>query len=1131
MKKNREPRVWETDALKKCLIMMKWSVFFFFLSIIQVFATDSYSQQTRLSLKFSQTSLERVLDAIENRSEFYFLYNQDVVNTKRIVDLDVKEEKIDGVLNTLLNGTNIKYTISNRQIVLTNNENESGIMGLSSQASKVSGKVIDSSGSSLPGVSVVVKGTTNGTITDMNGNYSLSNVPENAVLQFSFVGMKMQEESVGNKTTINITLIEDAIGIEEVVAVGYGSQSKRNVTGSVETVNFNKLTEIPASQITQKLQGQLAGVQINQTTGKPGEGMSVRIRGQASILAGSDPLYVIDGFPIVGDLSSINPNEIESISVLKDAASTSLYGSRAANGVIMITTKSAKKGESNISISAYKGLQQVPQKGRPNMMNATEFGYFKKESYEDLGQTVPDIFKDPEKLGKGYDWYDAMLRIAPIQDYSLMINSKNDKFSVSVVGGYFSQDGVLLNSDYQRFSFRSNVEYQLNEKVKTGFNIAPSYSINNTPNTDGLFFMGGGIINNALLTWPNLPYKNDDGTLPLTAYVPGISAFPAPNWYRSLQEITNNTKTNRLLSNGFLEFEVINGLKLKSSINVEMGQSLFNNFNPSTASIGFASLPPITASAFKANNQFITWLNENIATYKKSINDHNLEFLIGYTTQKYKGEYSQIRTTNFPDDRISTIQSAINIDRPNTYSDIQEWSLISYLSRLTYNYKGKYLLTAAIRRDGSSRFGSNNKWGNFPSVSAGWIMSDEKFMSDFKKISFLKLKASYGITGNNNIGNYTQYANVNNTTNTVFGSTVASGAAVVSLNNSDLGWETTSQFDLGFELGIFENRVKLNYDYYSKKTTNLLFNLSVPRESGFSSITSNVGSLKFWGHEFSINSENLKGRLKWNTNFNISFSDNKVLELSNLSDRIYGDWGRTITKVGERIGQFYGLIWDGVYKNKQDFDNSPKHANSQIGTIKFKDMSGDGKITYGGDEDDRVIMGNPFPKFIYGFTNSFAYKNFDLTIVASGSYGNKIARLMDEGTTNLDGVFNVLQEVKNRWRSEANPGDGKYGKTTAATDMERSWFNSRFVQDGSYLAIKNITLGYNVPLMNNNLIRSVRLYSSIQQAFVFTKYGGANPEVTTTPGGQAASALNQGMDYSAYPVPRTYTLGVNIQLK
>lgn len=1126
MKKKRIRVPVPNRVLFKLWKIMRLSVFFLLLFVAQTFATVTYSQETRLTFKMQGAKVIDILNKIENESQFYFLFNQKMVDVERPISIEVKNESIDKILTRIFENTNVSYLVKDRQIVLT-----TAIPGTNQaeQQKSVSGKVIDSSGAPLPGVSVVVKGTTTGVITDSEGKYSLSNVPENATLQFSFVGMKTQEVAATGKTTINVTLVEESIGIDEVVAVGYGTQSKRNVTGSVETVDTKQLSHIPVAQITQKLQGQISGVQINQSTGKPGQGMTVRIRGAASISAGSDPLYVVDGFPISADISIINPDEIETISVLKDAASTSLYGSRAANGVILITTKSAKKGQSYINVSAYYGIQQVPQKGRPDMMNATEFAQFKKESYEDLGQTVPTIFQNPSQYGKGYDWYDALLRVAPIQDYNVSFYSSTDKHNVSLVAGYFNQDGVLLNSNYQRFSLRSNFDYKVSEKIRTGFNLAPSYTINDNPSTDGLFYAGAGIINNAILTWPILPYKNEDGTLPLTAYIPGVSAFGAPNWYRSIQEIKNNTKTTRFLSTGYVEVDLIKGMKLKSTINVEMGQALFGNFNPSTASIAFTAIPPVTASAFTSNNQYLTWLNENTATYKKSLGDHNFEILGGYMSQRYRSDYSQIRTTNFPDDRISTIQSAVNIDRTGTNSDIQQWSLTSYISRLNYNYKGKYLLTAAIRRDGSSRFGSNNKWGSFPSMSAGWIVSDENFMKTFKQVSFLKLKGSYGITGNNNIGNYTQYANVNIAQNTIFGSTVTSGAAVTSLSNADLGWETTSQFDVGLEIGILNNRVHLNYDYYTKKTTNLLYSLAVPRESGFSSITTNVGSFKFWGHEISINSDNLVGNLKWSTNFNISFSDNKVLALSNLTDRIYGE--HSITKVGGRIGQLYGLVWDGVYKNQADFDSSPKNIQSQVGTIKFKDVNGDKVITIGGDNDDRTVIGNPFPKFIYGLTNNFTYKNFDLSIVATGSYGNKIARLMDQGTTNLDGVFNVLKEVKNRWRSESNPGDGKYGKTTAATGMERDWFSSRFIQDGSYLAIKNITLGYNLPIKENNIIKSIRLYSSVQQAFVFTKYGGTNPEVSTLSNGSTANALNQGMDYAAYPVPRTVTFGVNLNLK
>jgi TonB-dependent starch-binding outer membrane protein SusC len=769
------------------------------------------------------------------------------------------------------------------------------------------------------------------------------------------------------------------------------------------------------------------------------------------------------------------------------------------------------------------------------MMNATEFAQFKKESYEDLGVAVPDVFQNPSQYGEGTDWYGGMLQTAPIHNYSVSLSSSKERFSTSATAGYFDQDGVMLNSNYKRFSLRINSEFKVNDKIKVGLNVAPAYSINNIPSSDGAFYAifidpvrSGGLLYNALLTWPLLPYKNEDGTLPLTAWIPGAGGFPTPNWYRSVQEITNTTKTSRLLSNAYIEYQPIQGLSLKSSVNVDLGNERFNNFNPTTASTGFASLPPITATAVESSREYNSWLWENTATYKKIINNHNFELLAGYTAQKFHSDYTQIRATDFPDDRIHTIQTALNIDRTATFDDRQEWSLLSYIGRLNYNYKGKYILTAAIRRDGSSRFGADNKWGNFPSVSAGWVVSDEDFMQGIRSLSFLKVRASYGVTGNNNIGNYTQYANVSTITNAIFGSTVASGASVTSLSNANLGWETTKQVDAGLDLGLFNNRINFSYDFYIKKTSNLLYNVAVPQESGFSSFTGNIGELKFWGHEFTLSTKNLTGNFKWNTDINVSVNKNKVLSLAPGIERIYSD--ANITMVGQPLGLFYGLIHEGVYVDQGDFDKSPKYVLSQVGTIKFKDVNGDGVITYGGDADDRTVMGNPWPKFLYGITNSFAYKNFDLTIVGSGSQGNDILRRTEQGTTNLDGVFNVLADVKDRWRSPEDPGSGKYGTTKYATFMERDFNNSRFVSDGSFFTIKNITLGYSVPLKNSKLVNNVRVYASAQQVYVFTQYPGVNPEVSTDNTGRAVSALNQGNDWGTYPVPRTYTFGVNVGL-
>ena len=1008
-------------------------------------------------------------------------------------------------------------------------------LGFCSQAiaqQTIQGKVTDENNQSIIGANVLVKGTSKGAVTDLEGKYKIS-ADAKSVLEFSFLGYAVKTITVGNETTINVSLEPDSKVLNEVVVVGYGSQNKKKVLGSVQNISAKELKDIPVAQVTQKLQGKLAGVQINQTTGKPGAGMAIRIRGQASILAGSDPLYVVDGFPLVGDISSINPDEIDNISILKDAASTSLYGSRAANGVVLITTRQAKKNQTTTSVNVFTGTQSVPQQGRPDLMNAQQFAQFKKESFEDLGQPVPVEFQNPSQYaGKSTDWYGALLRTAPMQSYNFSIATNKDRFSTAAVLGIFNQDGVMINSNYKRYSMRINSEYELSDKVKIGVNLAPTYSINNTPSSDGIFYatnlnsaVPGGLFTNAMLTWPTSPYKNEDGSLPLSV----AGAFPTPNWYRAAQEITNETITSRIISNAKLDYEPITDLILKTTFNVDLGTSAFKNFNPSTASTVFASLPPVVASAVNLDTKYMSWLNENTATYAKDFGDHNVEILAGYTSQKFRADISQIRATGFPDDRIQTIQSALNIDRTNTFTDVQEWGLISYLSRVNYSYKGKYLLTAAIRRDGSSRFGSDNRWGNFPSVGAGWIISDEDFAKKIPAINFAKVKASYGVIGNNNIGNYTQYALINNSSNAVFGSTVASGAAVTSLGNPNLGWETTSQLDLGLDLGLFDDRIRFGYDFYTKNTTNLLYNVAVAQESGFTNFNDNVGEIKFWGHEFSLNTKNLIGEFKWNTNLNISFNRNEVLALAPGVERIYGGFGNyaTITQVGKPLGQFYGLIQDGVYDNAAEFNSSPKAIDSQVGTIKYKDVNGDGVITFGGDNDDRTIIGNPFPSALIGMTNTFNYKNFDLSIVCSGSIGNDLMVMSDQGTTNLDGVFNLLSDVQNRWRSEANPGDGRYGKTTAATYMERDWSSTRFVSDGTYLTIKNITLGYNIPT-NGKFLKSARVYGSVQQLYTFTNYRGVNPEASVAANGTGGSTLNLGMDWGSYPVPRTLTFGINV---
>lgn len=1001
------------------------------------------------------------------------------------------------------------------------------------QTFNVKGKVLsEGDNEPVPGALVIVKGTQRGTITDIDGSFTMeASVGETLVV--SFVGFNSKEILVqANQGDLTVSLAYSTSDLSEVIVVGYGSQIKKELTGAVQTVGSKELADMPVSSVAQKLQGKLAGVQINQTTGQPGKGMNVRIRGQLSVSGGSNPLYVVDGFPITGDINAINPDEIEEITILKDAASTALYGSRAANGVVIITTKKGKTGQTNVSLNVYTGFQQVPQEGRLEMMDAVEFATFKKEYYEAAGQPVPDIYQNPSSYeGKNNDWYDALLQTAPISSYNLTLTSNKERVNTAVILGVFDQQGVVLNTDYQRFSLRMNTDYLVSDKVKIGVNLAPQYVIDNVPRTDG--DRGTGILFNALHTWPIMPIYNEDGSLTSFNRFPANTGniFAYPNWVRSAEELTNETKSTSILSNAFVQYQPIKGLTFKSTFNVEVRNSNFFFFNPSTATSSINVALPTVAVSIRDNFQDFSWLNENTVTWQKSIKEHNFELLGGFSNQHFRSDRSRIQADTYADDRLPTIQGALNINRGGTFSGVDEWSLTSVFSRLTYNFKGKYLFTASVRGDGSSRFGSENRWGVFPSMSAGWVLSDEEFLANSSGISFAKIRASIGTTGNNNIGNYTQYALVNNTINAVFGNTNVPGAAVTSLSNNNLGWETTQQFDIGLDLGLWDDRVSFVYDFYTKNTTNLLYAVQVPQESGFSNFNDNIGEIKFWGHEFSVNTVNTTGKLRWTTNANISFNNNEVISLADGIDRVYGSFH--ITQVGQPFGQFYGHIKLGNYANAEDLANSPQvPGRSVVGSIKLKDVNGDGIITRGGDKDDRAIIGNPFPKFVYGLTNNFTFGAWDASIVASGSYGNQLLMRHLYSTANADGVFNMVERMSRRFKSPEDPGDGLFGTSTGGgnvTGIERDWNNSNFIFDASYFTIRNITVGYTFGAWAK-VLKSARVYASAQNVWVFTKYwGGSNPEVSSQSNGQGDGGnLSPGVDLSNYPVPRTITVGFNI---
>lgn len=989
----------------------------------------------------------------------------------------------------------------------------------------VSGRVtLSGSGEPAAGTSVLVKGTNRGTQTDGNGNFTIP-AEKTALLVFSRIGYQTQEIQVGNQTRIEVVLQESQVNLDQVVVVSYGMQRQRDITGSVQRISASELQDVPAAEFGQKLQGRVAGVQIGQVTGRPGQGMTFRIRGAASLGSGNQPLVVVDGQPIMGDFNLLNPDDIESFSVLKDASATALYGSRAANGVIIITTKQAKAGKTNITFNAYYGTQSVPQRGRPDLMNAREFAEFMNGFYQDKIQyekwvnpatglaEIPDDYKNPSQYGKGTDWYNALLRNAPIQNYSLNVSTGTDKVSSSTSVTYFNQQGVLLNNGMQRFSLRSNNEYRPNDKLKLGFSFSPTYQVDN--NTRGSLDGNRQVLVGAEISSPLISPVNPDGTYPLKASSYGMYALP--NFYQQLKTMNVKQNTLRLLSNAYLDLELVKNLHFKSTINVDLGTADYNAYYPTTYGV-FGAPPPSVPSATHSSYNYTSWLSENMLMYNFKKGEHSFDLLAGYSAQKYNRNYRSINGSNFPNDAVPWISGAATTSGSTNNN---AWDIASWYGRLNYDFAGKYFLSATIRRDGSSRFGSNKRWGYFPSVSAGWVVSDEAFFPKSNAFSFLKLRGSYGLTGNNNIGDYTQVSLVG-ATNYFFDGNLAQGLSITSLGNPNLTWETSKQVDFGVETSFANNRITFSYDYYRKNTENMLYRINIPYASGYSSIAYNVGTFRMWGHEFQIGTKNLTGALTWNTNFNVALNDNKVVRLQDNTPiggtGKYNDYNRTA--VGRRIGELWGYVFDGIYMTQAEYNSQPKEATSAVGSARMKDINGDGVI----NANDKTYLGNPNPRVIFGMTNDFKYKKFDLSVVMAGQAGNKIMNINNQNLQNLDGIFNMTRDMAGRWRSEQNPGNGKVPRTLANTTELYRLANSNWIFSGDYLTVKNITLGYTLDLSRLKYAKSARIYASVQQAFVFTRYPGQNPEVNDTRDSQTTAGLDNG----SYPVPRTFLIGTNI---
>jgi TonB-linked SusC/RagA family outer membrane protein len=1002
----------------------------------------------------------------------------------------------------------------------------------------VQGTVADEKDEGLPGVSIIIKGSQKGTTTDAGGHFRLEVENPSAILIFSYVGYVPQEVAVGNRATLNITLKADDKTLDEIVVVGYGSVKKKDLTGSVGSIDNKEIKDLGVTRLDQALAGRVAGVQVKAVSGEPGAAPQIRVRGIGSISAGAGPLYVVDGFP-TDNIQSLNPNDIASMDILKDASATAIYGSRGANGVIIINTKRGKAGRAILTFDTFYGFQQSLK--TPKYMNARDQAQYYYDGIVnrniDAGNSMtgdPTTWKVPVPTdvvdvlsGKNTTDYvplDYVLRTAPQQKYQLGASGGSENVKYAVSAEYLNQDGIVINTNFKRYSVRANIDAQVSRRLAVKVNLNPSFSDANVVTSVGA--SGGaneGVIAQATNVQPYYPMFNPDGSYFI--FSPGMSAGPtAYNPVALAREVMNRQKRIGLLGNISAEYTILNNLKF----NVMAGTSL-----QSTQGLKFFPNLPVFLSnpAVGTDNSTMTynWLTEYTLNYNKTFNKHQITALAGYTVQKERGTSSFLTSNNYPNNLVPTLSATSGIIT-NGSSDVYEWSLVSYLARLNYNYNSKYYLTASIRTDGSSRFGSNHKYGVFPSTALAWRISDETFMKDIRYVSELKLRASYGKTGNNSIGNYEHFATINYLKYDLGGAAI-SGFGPAKLANPDLTWEKQQSFNIGLDAAFFNHRLSVNIDHFRSRNTDLLLNVNVAGITGFSNSLQNIGEVKNTGWEFVVSTINVDKKFHWSTDLNLSTYQNRVVKLGPNGDPIYVDGN--VTMIGQPIGMFYGWLTDGIFLNKSEIDRGPIFApgavtQSRPGDVRFVDLSGpsgkkDGVI----DNYDKTIMGSPYPNFYYGMTNRFSYKNLSLSISLQGSQGNQVlSKAKAGGAASLRGRIPAFAYLNNYWKSESDIGDGQTPRPNdQPTGNARGNYSQRQLDYGSYMRINNVTLSYVLPtkLIETLKLSSLRVYLNATNPFLFTKNINFNPDVSTSD-----NALTPGIDNNDYPLPKSLILGVSI---
>ena len=1134
--------------------MMKHKFFFIMVTILTT-SLSMFAQKVTINLQ--NAKLGDVFTTITQQTGLKVAYSRPTVNPDKIVSISVSNGELTNILNDLFRDGNISYKISENTIFLKEKTQTDVPV---SRTIQIKGNVLDNTKEPIIGASILEKGTTNGTITDLDGNFILDVSSNQSTLIISYVGYKTQEVPT-NKANIQITLHEDSEALEEVVVIGYGTQSKAKVTGSIAKLEGSKLVgSLAVTSFDQALASKLPGVNIQQATGAPGAGVNIKIRGTSSINFGGHPLIVVDGLPLsnssfdetlqgkpsiagfqssyaIDPLASINPSDIASIDVLKDAASTAIYGSRGSNGVIMITTQKGKEGKPVVNFNMYVGAQKLSKK--VDVMDAYQLAQYTKLSRDEAWVAIGGNANDPLNIrtsanciypdymipyleGKqgltNTDWQDEIYRTALQQNYDINVAGGTEKVNYYVSGNYMNQEGIIINSGIKRYSVRSNLNMNITEKLRLGLRLNASQTDNNMVQSEGSWGREGIVIT-ALMYHPNLPAYNQDGSiasnLMLDELKKGQNIAKLQNPIALAKMQTNNLQNRTFIGNGNLEYTIIEGLKATTAFGVESMGLHRTFYRPKSISHANEVAPTKNLNfGLDSRASIFNWISETSLTYDVNFGNHNLNVLGNFSAQKETVSYSMVEGQNFPNDNVTTINAAAT---STGSSSGQEASMASFLGRVMYSYGIKYMLSASLRYDGSSRFAANSKWGWFPSVSGGWNISQEEFYPKKAVVNNLKLRASYGITGNAEIPYYGGVP-VLAANNYIFGSSnsrdIALGFSPESAPNKNLSWESTSTVNIGLDAGVWNNNLQVSIDAYQATTKDLLLNVTVPATSGLTSALQNVGKVRNRGLEVMLSTYQELNK-DWSLDLSLAMSTNQnkvqalgpgqkqILYASGLPDPSF------IVKVGESIGSFYGYKVLGVFESQEQFNSTPhlENANQGVGDFIYADTNNDGKV----NEEDRVILGNANPDFTWGLNGTLGWKNFDLGFGIEGKHGqqvfNAMHRYLAESWGNNLSVYLGDEAPRPVWA---------YG--TKSHTRPSSWH----VENASFVRIRNLTLGYT--FKDLAFLKKLRVYVSATNPFTFTSYSGYNPEVSN--GG--SSAITAGEDFGNYPIAKSFVVGLNV---